>query len=51
VSNNLKLAYDREAAKAALVRAGIAPSTRAETIALEDMARLYQELKNQELKK
>ncbi len=50
VSNNLKLAYDRVAAKAALARAGIAPTTRAETIALEAMARLYLELKNPELK-
>jgi 16S rRNA (adenine1518-N6/adenine1519-N6)-dimethyltransferase len=50
VSNNLKLAYDKEAAKAALTGAGIVPSTRAEAIALEDMARLYQRLKSQELK-
>jgi 16S rRNA (adenine1518-N6/adenine1519-N6)-dimethyltransferase len=46
VSNNLKLAYDKGAAKAALTSAGIAPTTRAEAIALPDMARLYQELKD-----
>jgi 16S rRNA (adenine1518-N6/adenine1519-N6)-dimethyltransferase len=45
VSNNLKLAYDGAVAKAALARAGIAPTTRAEAIPLEDMARLYRELK------
>jgi 16S rRNA (adenine1518-N6/adenine1519-N6)-dimethyltransferase len=45
VSNNLKLAYDGAVAKAALLRAGIAPTTRAEAISLEDMARLYRELK------
>jgi 16S rRNA (adenine1518-N6/adenine1519-N6)-dimethyltransferase len=45
VSNNLKLAYDKAVAKAALLRAEIAPTTRAEAISLEDMARLYQELK------
>jgi 16S rRNA (adenine1518-N6/adenine1519-N6)-dimethyltransferase len=50
VSNNLKVAYDKEAAKAALTRAGIAPTTRAETIALEAMARLYVDLKSPELK-
>jgi 16S rRNA (adenine1518-N6/adenine1519-N6)-dimethyltransferase len=50
VSNNLKLAYDKESAKAALVRAGIVPSTRAEAIALKDMARLYLELKGREMK-
>ena len=46
VSNNLKLAYDKAVAKAALTRAEIAPTTRAEAIALPDMARLYRELKN-----
>jgi len=44
VSNNLKLAYDKVAAKAALARAEIAGTTRAEAISLEDMARLYREL-------
>ena len=46
VSNNLKLAYDKAVAKAALARAEIAPTTRAEAISLEDMARLYLELKS-----
>jgi len=41
VSNNLKSAYDKGAAQAALANAGIAPSARAETIPLEQMARLY----------
>jgi 16S rRNA (adenine1518-N6/adenine1519-N6)-dimethyltransferase len=50
VSNNLKVAYDKDVAKAALARAEIAPATRAETIGLEDMARLYIALKNPELK-
>ncbi len=50
VSNNLKLAYDKGAAKAALTHTGIAPTMRAETIALEDMARLYLTLKDQALK-
>ncbi len=45
VSNNLKLAYDKAVAKAALARAEIAPTTRAEAISLPDMARLYRELK------
>jgi 16S rRNA (adenine1518-N6/adenine1519-N6)-dimethyltransferase len=45
VSNNLKLAYDKAAAKRALEQTGIAPSTRAEAISLEDMARLYLALK------
>jgi 16S rRNA (adenine1518-N6/adenine1519-N6)-dimethyltransferase len=45
VSNNLKLAYDKAIAKGALERTGIAPSTRAEAIALPEMARLYRELK------
>jgi len=45
VSNNLKLAYEKAVVKAALERAAIAPSTRAEAISLEDMARLYRELK------
>ncbi len=45
VSNNLKLAYDKTVAKAALVRAEIAPTTRAEAIPLPEMARLYRELK------
>jgi hypothetical protein len=49
VNNNLKLAYDKAAAKAALESAGIAPATRAETIALEEMARLYLELKGGEV--
>ena len=50
VSNNLKLAYDKDVAKAALTRAEIAPATRAEAIALEEMARLYLELKGREIK-
>ncbi len=50
VNNNLKVAYDKEAAKAALARVGIAPTTRAETIGLEEMARLYVELKGREIK-
>ena len=45
VSNNLKAAYDSRAAASALARTGIAPSARAEAISLEDMARLYRELK------
>jgi 16S rRNA (adenine1518-N6/adenine1519-N6)-dimethyltransferase len=45
VSNNLKLAYDKAIAKGALERVEIAPSTRAEAIALPEMARLYRELK------
>ncbi len=45
VSNNLKLAYDKAIAKAALARAEIAPTTRAEAIPLPEMARLYRELK------
>ena len=45
VSNNLKLAYDKAVAKAALERAEIAPATRAEAIALPEMARLYRELR------
>jgi 16S rRNA (adenine1518-N6/adenine1519-N6)-dimethyltransferase len=45
VNNNLKLAYDKEIVKAALLRAEIAPTTRAEAIPLEEMARLYRELK------
>jgi 16S rRNA (adenine1518-N6/adenine1519-N6)-dimethyltransferase len=45
VSNNLKLAYDKPLAKDALLRAEIAPTTRAEAISLEDMAKLYRELK------
>ena len=44
VSNNLKLAYDKPLAAAALAAAGIAPSTRAEAIPLDGMARLYREL-------
>jgi len=47
VSNNLKLAYDKGIVKAALLGAGIAATTRAEAIALPDMARLYRELKGQ----
>jgi 16S rRNA (adenine1518-N6/adenine1519-N6)-dimethyltransferase len=45
VSNNLKLAYDKSVAKAALASAEIAPTTRAEAIPLPDMARLYRELR------
>jgi 16S rRNA (adenine1518-N6/adenine1519-N6)-dimethyltransferase len=45
VSNNLKLAYDKAVAKAALTRAEIAPTTRAEAIPLPEMARLYRELR------
>ncbi len=45
VGNNLKLAYDKPVAKAALLGAGIAAATRAEALSLEDMARLYRELK------
>jgi 16S rRNA (adenine1518-N6/adenine1519-N6)-dimethyltransferase len=45
VSNNLKLAYDKPVTKAALENTGIAPSTRAEAIPLEEMARLYLDLK------
>jgi 16S rRNA (adenine1518-N6/adenine1519-N6)-dimethyltransferase len=45
VNNNLKLAYDKSVAKAALLSAEIAPTTRAEAISLPDMARLYRELK------
>jgi 16S rRNA (adenine1518-N6/adenine1519-N6)-dimethyltransferase len=48
ISNNLKAAYDRQAAASALSRAGIVPSTRAEAISLEEMARLYRELKTGE---
>ncbi|PSH05799.1 MAG: ribosomal RNA small subunit methyltransferase A [Acidobacteria bacterium] len=44
VSNNLKLAYDKNDASDALIRAEIAPATRAEAISLEGMARLYREL-------
>jgi 16S rRNA (adenine1518-N6/adenine1519-N6)-dimethyltransferase len=46
VSNNLKAAYHRDAIKAALARAGISPSARAEAIPLDQMARLYRELKS-----
>ncbi len=45
VSNNLKLAYDKSIVKSSLERAAIAGTTRAEAISLEDMARLYLELK------
>ncbi len=45
VSNNLKLAYDKAIAKAALAQAEIAPTTRAEAIPLPEMARLYRELR------
>jgi 16S rRNA (adenine1518-N6/adenine1519-N6)-dimethyltransferase len=48
VSNNLKLAYDKAVAKAALASTGISPTMRAEAIPLPDMARLYRELKRQE---
>ena len=48
ISNNLKAAYDSRAASSALSRAGIAPSARAEAISLEEMARLYRELKKSE---
>jgi len=41
VSNNLKSAYDKDAVQAALAMADIGPSARAETIPLEQMARLY----------
>jgi 16S rRNA (adenine1518-N6/adenine1519-N6)-dimethyltransferase len=44
VSNNLKSAYDKEVANAALQRAAIAPSARAEALELPEMARLYREL-------
>jgi len=44
VSNNLKLAYDKAIAKVALAGAEIEPTTRAEAISLENMARLYREL-------
>jgi 16S rRNA (adenine1518-N6/adenine1519-N6)-dimethyltransferase len=44
LSNNLKSTYDKEAAAAALAEAGIAPSARAESIPLEQMARLYRAL-------
>ena len=47
VSNNLKLAYDKNVAKLALTQSEIAPTTRAEAIPLEAMARLYRELKAQ----
>ncbi len=45
VSNNLKLAYDKAVAKTALASAEIAPTTRAEAIALPEMTRLYRELR------
>lgn len=45
ISNNLKAAYESKSAASALSRARIAPSARAEAISLEDMARLYRELK------
>jgi len=44
VSNNLKLAYDKAAAKRALEQTGIAPSTRARQFRW-NMARLYLALK------
>jgi 16S rRNA (adenine1518-N6/adenine1519-N6)-dimethyltransferase len=44
VSNNLKVAYDKAVATAALKQAEIAPATRAEAIPLEAMARLYRAL-------
>jgi 16S rRNA (adenine1518-N6/adenine1519-N6)-dimethyltransferase len=44
VSNNLKVAYDKESYSTALAEAEIDPSARAETIALEPMARLYRAL-------
>jgi 16S rRNA (adenine1518-N6/adenine1519-N6)-dimethyltransferase len=49
VSNNLKLAYDKAVVKAALAGAEIAPTTRAEAIALPEMARLYRELKDKKV--
>ena len=45
ISNNLKAAYDSRATASALANARIAPSMRAEAVSLEDMARLYRELK------
>lgn len=48
VSNNLKVAYDKAVAKAALESTGIAPTARAEAIGLPEMARLYRALKEQE---
>jgi len=45
VSNNLKAVYDKAIVGRALERSGIAPARRAETISLEEMARLYRELK------
>jgi 16S rRNA (adenine1518-N6/adenine1519-N6)-dimethyltransferase len=47
VSNNLKTSYDKESLQAALSEAGIAPTVRAETIPLEQMARLYLALTQQ----
>lgn len=44
LSNNLKSAYDKEAATAALAAAGVDPSARAESLPLEPMARLYRAL-------
>ncbi len=48
VSNNLKLGYKKEAVVAALKLAEVAPSTRAEAIPLEAMARLYRALPRQQ---
>ena len=48
ISNNLKAAYSKQATASALERAGIAPSARAEAVPLEEMARLYRELKQVE---
>jgi len=48
VSNNLKVAYDKAVATAALKQAEIAPATRAEAIPLEAMARLYRALNQSE---
>lgn len=44
VSNNLKLAYDKAVVTAALAQAELDASTRAEAIALPQMARLYRAL-------
>lgn len=45
ISNNLRVGYDKAVAAAALKRAEIAPVTRAEALSLEEMARLYREMK------
>ena len=44
--NNLKLAYDAEPLRAALSKAGIKATVRAETLPLEKSAALFQALRN-----